>query len=371
MNTLLFYSEIGGLQGGVERFVLQAARVLKEDGMECRGVFARRGQRNDLFSETFDAIGFGDEALAQLAAGADWLWAHKCRNLELVRKAANAVGARWGVYVHDHDYCCFRRHKYFPFTRRNCSRAFGMPCHICGMLSRGHGDWRTFQENLSALRAADAVFAGSDFMLTELAANGVARARLHKLEPLVDLSGAGGDPSPGAVSGDRLVYSGQLIRGKGLDLLIAALPKLRNAWELTVLGSGPDADFCRELARRCGVAEQVLFAGFVPDPDEVYRTSALAIFPSRWQEPYGMSGPEAMSWGVPVVGFDIGGVRDWLHDGENGLLARAGDSDDLARRIDEVLGDSRLRRKLARGARNWVRTFTAERFRQCVENVFA
>ena len=55
---------------------------------------------------------------------------------------------------------------------------------------------------------------------------------------------------------------------------------------------------------------ELLAAGFV-----VYRRARAVLFPSRWQEPFGIVGLEALTLGVPVVAWESGGVRDW-HPGD-------------------------------------------------------
>jgi glycosyltransferase involved in cell wall biosynthesis len=67
-----------------------------------------------------------------------------------------------------------------------------------------------------------------------------------------------------------------------------------------------------------------------------------------------MAGPEAMAYGKPVVAFDVGGVRDWLVHGVNGLLVPRGDTAGLATAITELLTSSELRAQLGAAARDYV-----------------
>ncbi len=65
-----------------------------------------------------------------------------------------------------------------------------------------------------------------------------------------------------------------------------------------------------------------VFTGWQDDStrfDAVARADLLAM-PSLWPEPFGLSGLEAAALGVPAIAFDVGGVRDWLRDGVNGIL---------------------------------------------------
>ena len=62
-----------------------------------------------------------------------------------------------------------------------------------------------------------------------------------------------------------------------------------------------------------------------------YRRAAVLVMPSRWQEPFGIIGREALTLGTPVAAWDSGGVREWHPGGE--LLVSWGDVDGLARAL--------------------------------------
>jgi glycosyltransferase involved in cell wall biosynthesis len=67
----------------------------------------------------------------------------------------------------------------------------------------------------------------------------------------------------------------------------------------------------------------------------LYRGARALLFPPRWQEPFGIVGIEALSFGVPVVAWESGGVAEW-HPGPG--LVRWGDVPALARALREVVG---------------------------------
>ena len=70
------------------------------------------------------------------------------------------------------------------------------------------------------------------------------------------------------------------------------------------------------------------------------------IFPSLWAEPFGIVGIEAMARGVPVVGFNVGGVRDWLEDEKTGYLVGRNDTAAMSNRVKVLLDDSELRKRM-------------------------
>src|SRR5690606_15526327 len=76
--------------------------------------------------------------------------------------------------------------------------------------------------------------------------------------------------------------------------------------------------------------------------------------PWRWQEPFGLVGPEALANGIPLVGFDIGGIREYLIDGSTGLLVPYGDIKRLAAAVSQLLVDVELRRQMGANGRVYV-----------------
>ena len=91
----------------------------------------------------------------------------------------------------------------------------------------------------------------------------------------------------------------------------------------------------KQLAEPLG--SSVVFHGYLPNPDDAFRGIRAAVLPWRWQEPFGLVGPEALAHGVPLVGFNVGAVRDYLVDGRTGILVPPGDTDALAKAIDRLL----------------------------------
>jgi glycosyltransferase involved in cell wall biosynthesis len=82
-----------------------------------------------------------------------------------------------------------------------------------------------------------------------------------------------------------------------------------------------------------------------------------------WPEPFGLTGLEAASMGVPAVAFDVGGIREWLTDGDNGLLAPGSppDASALADAITRAILDPSVLARLSSGARRRAAELTLDR----------
>ena len=104
---------------------------------------------------------------------------------------------------------------------------------------------------------------------------------------------------------------------------------------LDVVGTGNDEAHLKLLAEPLG--KKVVFHGYSPNPDDAFRGIRAVVLPWRWQEPFGLVGPEALAHGVPLVGFDVGAIREYLVDGQTGTLVPPGDTDALAKAIDRLL----------------------------------
>ena len=144
-----------------------------------------------------------------------------------------------------------------------------------------------------------------------------------------------------------------MIRGKGIDLLLDALARVAPPWSLDIVGDGNARPGLEAMAREAGLADRVRFHGFVASEGlaPLYDAARIVAVPSRWPEPFGMVGLEAMHRGRPVVAFDVGGIPDWCQDGETGLLAPDRDVPALADRIGRLLRDDALANRLGTRAR--------------------
>jgi glycosyltransferase involved in cell wall biosynthesis len=162
---------------------------------------------------------------------------------------------------------------------------------------------------------------------------------------------AGGRATPKSVP-LRILYAGNLVPTKGVDVLLHAHAVLRRRGipcRLKILGEGPTKAALQHLAAELGTAPDVDWSPFVPQdrmPAE-YGASTVTVLASRGQaEGLGLTLVEALIAGSAVVATPAGGIPEVVQDGETGLLARDGDPEDLARQIARLLDDPALRDRL-------------------------
>ena len=306
-QDVLFVGEWIGFAGGIERYAFAAAEVLRDRGVRVDYLGTRRARDAERFAAGFNRI------VARDPGGYGRVVLHKIPSLAMIRALKKRYGSALEIVVHDHDLYCPRRHYYTPFGRCNCSRAFSpMRCLLCAMVSRPQ-NWgkvlRTpFAARLAELRTCRATVL-SEFMKDNLVKNGFVPELISVVPPPVPQCPIVRLPPP-AGSPLRILFMGQFIAGKGCDLLLDAMAKLTVPWHLVLAGDGPDREKL-EVQAVTLKGGSVKFAGWVADPSALLNETDVVAFPSRWQEPYGLSGAEAVARGVPVVAFDVGGVRSW------------------------------------------------------------
>ncbi len=270
--------------------------------------------------------------------------------------------------VHDHDLCCPRRHKYYLLNGRVCHHKAGWRCYLDGaFLARTPTGvtWVSIGRKLKDMhrhRRLDALLVGSRFMKRELVQNGFPEEKVHIVPPVVRLEHLRPSPLPDE---PRLLYVGQLIRGKGVDLLLRALTHVRCPFTATIVGTGNAEPHLRALCHRLGLDERVRFQGWVDhdDLDRFYREAKVVAVPSRWPEPFGLIGLEAMHHGRPVVAFAVGGIPDWLVHDVTGLLVPEQDVVTFGKAVERLLTHTDMAASYGRAARERVQKhYSFERY---------
>jgi len=365
---LLFVHDRIGWFGGVEQNVFDSAGALRERGHTCllaHGPEARNpADWARAFDRSFPAAELYPEGAPDDARPLARLIEDLAPDLLYLHKVPVAALGPWPVrtvrMVHDHDLTCPRRHKYFLWNGRICDHPAGWRCWLDGAFlvrRRGGGLPLGFEGIGPKLRhmrrnwELDALLVGSRAMRAELLMNGAPAERVHVVPPAVRWT------APEAVTPPArepvILYVGQLIRGKGVDLLLEAAAGLERPWRLLLAGDGNARPALEAQARDLGIADRVEFLGFVPHErlGGLYARCRVAAVPSRWPEPFGMVGVEAMAHARPVAAFAAGGIPDWCAHGETGLLAPPGDIAALRDALDRLLGDELLAHRLGQAGR--------------------
>ena len=217
------------------------------------------------------------------------------------------------------------------------------------------------------LRDADAFVAMSRVIRDEMLAAGIPGERILLLPHGVDTDRF----SPATVEeklalrrelglpeGVLAVYSGRLLRGKGLETLLDAFASIAEravGLGLVLVGSGEGQALSveDELRRRVterGLGTRVVFAGRSERVGDYLRAADLFVFPSVF-EALGIALVEAAACALPAVASRTGGIVDVVEDGVTGHLVAPGDSEALSEALLGLSGDAALRSRMGKHAR--------------------
>ncbi len=365
MPHILFISRFAGFQGGIENYQYKAACLLKQHGCEIDFAWCESGRDHTRFLEAFDNNFTLDEALRRPDVY-DSVVIHKLYDLEKLH-AVHDHFQKTALFVHDHDIYCPRHHYYTPFGRANCHRCFKtLRCGLCALASHPrHWEggltaycgslFRDFSRRLDFFRKLPKVAVLSEFMRNNLILNGFEPSKITVIPPSVTVVEK---PLKTSQKTIQLLFAGQLIRGKGADILLENLAKAKSDFHLDIAGDGPDKPLLQSIVEQHGLQEKVTFLGWISDMDAVYREHDIFVMPSRWQEPFGLVGLEAAAHGLPVIAFDLGGVSEYVQNGVNGILIPEYDNDGFIAAIDKLAADPELLQRMGQASQ----TIASEKF---------
>ena len=159
-----------------------------------------------------------------------------------------------------------------------------------------------------------------------------------------------------------VLYVGQLIKEKGVELALRALPLVEERVILWLVGSGDQRDRLENLARELGVEHRVKFWGGQDNVEPFMKVADCFVCPSVWGEATGLVNLEALASQLPVIASEIGGIPEFVENERTGLLFPPGDYEALAHQINRLVTDPELHRRLSEAARKAaVEQFSIER----------
>jgi len=230
-----------------------------------------------------------------------------------------------------------------------------------GFISKWRGGERSFRYRLSralethVFKNADAVLAISHQMLNDISARGVEAKKLYRVPNGVDATSFAPLPPDRALIHDHHLegavvvgFIGSLYRFEGLETLLKAMayvvPRVPRA-KLAIVGGGEQEHELARLAEALGLRDHVIIVGRVPhqDVNRYYSIMDVLVYPRINSRTTQLTTPlkplEAMAMGKPVIGSDVGGIREIFADGRVGVLFPAEDEEALAEALIELLVD--------------------------------
>ena len=139
--------------------------------------------------------------------------------------------------------------------------------------------------------------------------------------------------------------------GKGIEVAVRALAASGSEAVLWIVGDGGEAERLRTLCDELSVSSRVRFFGRQQDVGPYMKAADCFVCPSIDAEAMGFVNLEALACELPVIGSKIGGIPEFVEDGETGFLFTAGDHRQLADRINLLINNPETQRRMALNAR--------------------
>ncbi|RSK38882.1 colanic acid biosynthesis glycosyltransferase WcaL [Rhodovulum iodosum] len=163
---------------------------------------------------------------------------------------------------------------------------------------------------------------------------------------------------PRAGFGQRVLFIGRLDAVKGVPLLLEAFARLRPAHPgatLCIIGDGPHRAALEQQARALGLDPASVFLGYRPQAEvaALLEEADMLVLPS-FAEGVPVVLMEAMASRIPVIASQVAGVGELVEDGRSGFIIPPGDVDSLAERLDRLLSDPELCRRMGAAGRGQV-----------------
>ncbi len=160
-------------------------------------------------------------------------------------------------------------------------------------------------------------------------------------------------------------YVGNIIRRKGLDVLIKAFIMLKKdptfeKLELMIIGNDPgeeNGNYMKSILseiKNAGICDSIKFFGYINRPIELMKEFDIFVMPSR-MESFGLAIVEAMSLGVPVISTYSGSIPEVIRNGKSGILVPKENAEELAAAIKRLYMDEELRNSLVKEAEKEVK----------------
>lgn len=204
----------------------------------------------------------------------------------------------------------------------------------------------------------DAFVVFSRYMQLELEKEGIKSDLIQNATRLFDFV-------PLNTNSKIISYAGRLEKIKGVEYLIKSFSKIIKSCpeaQLIIAGDGACKTELESLTKELCLENHVNFIGQQDRHQlyDLYKKSSVVVIPSLWGEAFGKVGIEAMSVGRPVIASNVGGIPEWLINGETGYLVQPASPEDIADKVIRLLKNPKLLQSMSLKAREQSKNFNIE-----------
>jgi len=173
----------------------------------------------------------------------------------------------------------------------------------------------------------------------------------------------------------KVLFVGGNMQRKGLLVLIKSAPLIKKLYPtiaFNIAGYDKYLPKYKQICSSYNVLENFKFLGWVSQDDllDLYQNATLFVMPSL-TEALGVVFFEAMAAGVPVIGTNVGGIPEIIHNGMNGLLVPENSAEHLAEGIIKLISDTRFANELSTNGLKTVQKFSTEKMMECTYQIYS
>ncbi|BDD10056.1 hypothetical protein FUAX_24880 [Fulvitalea axinellae] len=338
--------------GGVEVYIHQLLELSPEYGLDADLLAIKReeGKLQGLTQGGAVVTEIEHDDLAEFVSQYDILHLHSISDPDLIKYLSKLKPLIRSM--HEPRMICPGSGKFLRKSEKVCQKPFGLHCFYQaykeGCCNRHPKRLIPAYQNTAfevkyAHQVYRKVLVMSEYMREEAIKAGIPKDVLN-LNPYFSSTKIESKKKTMNNGTKKLLFVGRLIRHKGVHYAINAVEKLlRQGVDvyLDIIGEGVDKDEFKCLVHDLGVGQFVNFSGWKTQKDVLAAMlqADIVLVPSIYPEAFGIVGLEAMAKGQPVVGFDVGGISQWLTP-KVGALVKGISNDDFAEGIISVLNDT-------------------------------
>ncbi|MDF1594083.1 MAG: glycosyltransferase family 4 protein, partial [Desulfobacterales bacterium] len=273
--------------------------------------------------------------------------------------------------IHDPRLYCFTNWKLLP-DKSICSHPLGLECIRQGCISSGLWPQNNFDRNalfvlrnFMAHQKIPVLIAESRAQIECLLENGFSPdqiAWLPNFTPVRPESEVSGFVQKHFNPQKKMVlFVGRASYEKGVQILVDACAYLKTKCKVVIITAGPLLDEIKSRIPAYAGQLEVIPGLSYEETRKYYARSSVVIVPSVWLENFCLVGIEAYANMKPVIGSRIGGIKDWLKEGETGWFFEPGNARELADTIDHAFADTERLKMMGKAAYDRVcRYYTKE-----------
>lgn len=288
--------------------------------------------------------------------GPDLAHLHNINNLGAIQACLENVPTF--LTAHGYHSICPATDFFQERTLEICERSCGPSCFLVTLKKRcltlrpkyAFGFYRRSRWTMERARRFAGIIAPSTYAAERYVRAGFPRDRVTVLPYYCPIEPVETPSAPPQVP--TLLFLGRIRPYKGYQYFVEALGLLPPPIRGLMVGdfTARTTEAVHRLASTCGCSDRLELRPWIDRAGiaDLMREATVFVFPSIWPETLGIVGLEALASGVPVVASDVGGVREWLRDGETGVLVPPKDPPAIAKAVKSILDSDDRREKMGR-----------------------